>query len=60
LKTVIPIAAALLLLQGIAEMIRCVICLRTGVWPQRLADIEELETAIAHERQRASEIAAKQ
>jgi TRAP-type mannitol/chloroaromatic compound transport system permease small subunit len=51
LKTLIPIAAALLLLQGIAEMIRCVICLRTGAWPQRLADIEELETAIMRQQQ---------
>lgn len=51
LKTLIPIAAGLLLLQGIAEMIRCVICLRTGAWPQRLADIEELETAIMHQQE---------
>src|SRR5688572_10394040 len=40
LKTLIPIAAAFLLLQGIAEMIRCIICLRYGQWPQRLADVE--------------------
>jgi TRAP-type mannitol/chloroaromatic compound transport system permease small subunit len=56
LKTLIPIAAAFLLIQGLAEMIRCVICLRIGRWPQRLADVEELETAILHEqedRQRA-------
>ena len=51
LKMLIPIAAALLFVQGLAEIIRCVICLKTGAWPQRLADIEELETAIMHERQ---------
>ena len=33
-KTVIPIAGALVLLQGIAEIVRCVVCLRTGVWPR--------------------------
>jgi TRAP-type mannitol/chloroaromatic compound transport system permease small subunit len=59
LKTLIPIAAGLLLMQGIAEMIRCIMCLRTGAWPQRLADIEELETAIMHEQQRIQEAEAK-
>jgi TRAP-type mannitol/chloroaromatic compound transport system permease small subunit len=43
MKTVIPIAGALLLLQGLAEIARCVICLRTGEWPQRLHDVEELD-----------------
>ena len=43
LKTVIPIAGALLLLQGIAEIARCVICIRTGEWPTRLHDVEELD-----------------
>ena len=59
LKTLIPIAAGLLLMQGIAEMLRCIICLKTGAWPQRLADIEELETAIMHEQQRKQEAEAK-
>jgi TRAP-type mannitol/chloroaromatic compound transport system permease small subunit len=50
-KTVIPIAGALLLLQGIAEIIRCVICLRTGAWPARLSDVSEIdvvEEQLAH------------
>jgi TRAP-type mannitol/chloroaromatic compound transport system permease small subunit len=55
LKTLIPIAAGLLLLQGIAEMIRCIMCLKTGAWPQRLADIEELETAIMHQQEQLRE-----
>ncbi|MBY0380545.1 MAG: TRAP transporter small permease subunit [Xanthobacteraceae bacterium] len=42
-KTVIPIAGALLLLQGIAEIIRCIICLRTGAWPDRLRDVSEID-----------------
>jgi TRAP-type mannitol/chloroaromatic compound transport system permease small subunit len=42
-KALIPIAGALMLLQAIAEIVRCVICLSTGRWPQRLADVEELE-----------------
>lgn len=40
-KLFIPISGALLLLQGIAEIIRCVQCIRTGEWPQRLHDVEE-------------------
>jgi TRAP-type mannitol/chloroaromatic compound transport system permease small subunit len=42
-KSVIPIAAALVLLQGIVEMIRCVICLKQGAWPERLKDAEEID-----------------
>ena len=40
-KLVIPVAGGLLLLQGVAEIIRCVLCIRTGQWPQRLHDVEE-------------------
>ncbi|MSQ18552.1 MAG: TRAP transporter small permease subunit [Betaproteobacteria bacterium] len=42
-KTVIPIAGAILLLQGIVEIIRCVICLRQGAWPSREQDVEEVD-----------------
>lgn len=42
-KTVIPIAGGLVLLQGLAEIMRCVACLRTGEWPSRLKDVEELD-----------------
>lgn len=45
-KTLIPVVGVLMLIQGIAEAIRCVICLRTGAWPQRLHDVEELEQVI--------------
>lgn len=40
-KFMIPLAGGLVLLQGIAEIVRCVVCLRTGEWPQRLKDAEE-------------------
>ncbi len=42
-KTFIPIAGALLLLQGLAEIVRCVIALRSGAWPVRLHDVEEVD-----------------
>ena len=58
LKTVIPVAGFVLLLQGLAESIRCVICLRSGQWPARLHDVEETETIILHEREHDHEHAA--
>jgi TRAP-type mannitol/chloroaromatic compound transport system permease small subunit len=42
-KTVIPIAGAFLLLQGIVEIVRCIICLRQGAWPSREEDVEEVD-----------------
>jgi len=42
-KAVIPIAGLLVMLQGIGEIVRCVDCLRTGVWPARLEDVEEID-----------------
>jgi hypothetical protein len=42
-KTVIPVAGALVLIQGFAEVVRCVICIRTGVWPSRLKDVTEID-----------------
>ena len=40
-KMVIPIAGFFTVLQGIAEVLRCVIALRTGVWPARFEDVQE-------------------
>ncbi len=42
-KSVIPIAGALVMLQGIAEIVRCVACIRTGSWPERMRDVEEID-----------------
>jgi TRAP-type mannitol/chloroaromatic compound transport system permease small subunit len=42
-KMVIPVAGALVMLQGLAEILRCLLCLRTGAWPERLADVEEID-----------------
>ncbi len=42
-KTIIPIAGAFLLAQGIVEIVRCVICLRQGDWPSREEDVEEVD-----------------
>lgn len=42
-KTVIPLAGGVLLLQGMVEIARCIICLRNGAWPSREEDVEEVD-----------------
>ena len=42
-KAIIPIAGALVLMQGLSEMLRCIVCLRTGAWTERLRDAEEID-----------------
>jgi TRAP-type mannitol/chloroaromatic compound transport system permease small subunit len=42
-KFVIPVAGALLLMQGVVEIIRCVLCIREGEWPSRIEDVEEVD-----------------
>ena len=45
-KTLIPLAGGLLILQGIAELIRSWRAMRTGVWMQRLDDVHETEESL--------------
>lgn len=49
LKAIIPVAGVLMALQGVAETIRAMQAFKTGVWPARLADVEETETALAQQ-----------
>src|SRR5215468_4291526 len=42
-KAVIPVAGVLVMLQGLAEIVRCVVCLKTGAWPLRLQDVSEID-----------------
>jgi TRAP-type mannitol/chloroaromatic compound transport system permease small subunit len=42
-KFVIPVAGAMLLLQGLVEIVRCVQCIRSGEWPSRGEDVEEVD-----------------
>jgi TRAP-type mannitol/chloroaromatic compound transport system permease small subunit len=59
-KTVLPIAAAFLLLQGMAQVCRCIVCLKTGAWPTHLEDVEELELVLIrqHEEEEREKAAA--
>lgn len=51
LKALIPLTGLLLFIQGIAEIIRCILAIRTGAWPRRMHDVEETESIIMQERQ---------
>lgn len=42
-KFIIPIAGLTVLVQGISEIVRCIICLKTGEWPERIKDAEEID-----------------
>lgn len=42
-KSIIPLAGLIVLMQGIAEIVRCVVCLNTGEWPERLQDANEID-----------------
>jgi TRAP-type mannitol/chloroaromatic compound transport system permease small subunit len=42
-KAVIPFAGFIVLMQGLAEIVRCVVCLNTGEWPERLKDANEID-----------------
>jgi len=50
-KTLIPIAGFLVALQGVAECVRCVVCIQTGVWPARLHDVQETGDMLMKEQQ---------
>ena len=54
-KFVVPVAGAVLLLQGVVEIIRCVICLREGEWPSREQDVEEVDVEKLKEMVHAKE-----
>ena len=60
LKMMIPFGAGLLALQGLAEVLRCILCLQNNEWPARLHDVEELEKQILAEHARKAELEAAQ
>jgi TRAP-type mannitol/chloroaromatic compound transport system permease small subunit len=52
-KGLIPIVGVLMFLQGFAEIVRCVQCIRDGDWPKRLHDVEEMEKIILEQAEAA-------
>lgn len=61
-KTIIPVAGAILLLQGVVEIIRCAICLKEGRWLSREQDVVEVDVEklkeLVHSDQAPAESAA--
>ena len=55
-KFVIPVAGAVLLLQGLVEIVRCVLCLRDGAWPMREEDVEEVDVDKLKEMVHATDV----
>lgn len=59
MKMLIPLAGALLLLQGLFEIVRCIRCIRDDAWPPRPHDVEEIETAILHDQEARAALAVR-
>ena len=57
-KTVIPVAGFLLFIQGVAQVCRCIVCIRTGEWPAHLEDVEEMESVLQHAQEDESQAKA--
>ena len=58
-KTLIPVSGFLILLQGFAESVRCVVCIQTGAFPSRLHDVQETETMLMHEQEDLQKLQAE-
>ena len=59
IKMLIPVGGALMALQGVAEVLRCIICLRDGEFAPRLHDVEELEKQLIEEAEKGGIEAAR-
>jgi len=58
-KTLIPLAGLLMIIQGFAELMRCYIAMRTGVWPDRIDDVRETEEMLMHVKEDHPELGLK-
>ena len=60
-KSIIVAAGVILLVQGFAQVLRCIVCIRTNAWPRHLEDVEELEQVLIreHEMQRLRQSSAE-
>ena len=55
-KTFIPMAGVSLVIQGVSEVFRCIICIQTGSWPERGTerDAEETEKVLMRTSQQGN------
>ncbi len=54
-KTIIVLAGTLLLIQGIAQVLRCLVCMKTGAWPKHEEDVEEMEQILLRQAREKAE-----
>ena len=54
-KSLIPLSGALLVIQGISEVFRSIICIQTGHWPARMVSAEETEKILMRTSQKDDE-----
>jgi TRAP-type mannitol/chloroaromatic compound transport system permease small subunit len=59
-KWLIVVVGVLMVIQGIVEVLRCIICLRRGEWPKRLHDVEELEKVILEDAEKKKQVEVTQ
>jgi TRAP-type mannitol/chloroaromatic compound transport system permease small subunit len=55
-KALIPLSGTLLIIQGISEVFRSIICIRTGQWPARLVVAEETEKILMRSAQEGKDV----
>ena len=55
-KSLIPLAGSLLIIIGISEIFRCIICIKEGKWPERINDVEETEKMILRKIQKGESV----
>ncbi len=55
-KTVLPVAGILLFIQGLAQLCRCIVCMKTGRWPKHLEDVEEVQTMLQHQHEDVAQV----
>jgi len=48
-KSILVLAGVLLVIQGLAQVCRCILCIRTGEWLAHEEDVEELEDVLLKE-----------
>lgn len=58
-KLIIPAAGVLLFIQGMAQVARCILCIRENKWPGHIADVEETETIILHQAKDHADLRAE-
>ena len=54
-KSLIPLSGTLLVIQGISEVFRSIICIQTGHWPARMVSTEETEKILMRTSQKDDE-----